>query len=120
MKDRAWLNLLIGMNLLIGIWLVIVAFVLVPASMAHAWNDVIFGIVLIVSSWFILVLRPVGTVWFEALVGIWLIAAPFVLKYGIVAARPAAGQLNEFVCGVVTVVVSLFALQGVNRPTRIA
>jgi hypothetical protein len=115
MKDAVWINLLIG------IWLIIAAFVLVPLTTARAWNDVFFGVVLVVSSWVILsALRPVGTVWFEALVGIWLILAPFVLDYGAAAARPVAGQWNDIICGIVTVAVSLIALQEVNRPTRIA
>lgn len=110
MKDSMWVNLMIG------VWLVVAAFVLAPVTAVRSWNDVIFGIVLIISSWSVLsAVRPTATVWFEALVGIWLIVAPFVLGYTF-----AAGIWNDVICGVVAVAISLMALAEVNRPTRIA
>jgi hypothetical protein len=110
MKDSVWVNLMIG------IWLIVAAFLLAPVSAARAWNDIIFGLVLIGSSWWILAaFRPAGAVWLEFVVGLWLIASPFALSY-----VTAAGRWNDIICGVVAVAISLIALQEVNRPTRIA
>lgn len=72
-----------GLNVILGIWLIISAFVL-AATAAAFWNSLLVGI-------FVLILaatrmsrptvstKPLG--WTNAVVGIWLILAPFVLGY---------------------------------------
>lgn len=72
-----------GLNVILGIWLIIAPFIFAMTGAAF-WNDILVGIfVLILAS--TRVSRPTASTrlasWTNAIVGIWLILAPFVLGY---------------------------------------
>ena len=114
MKDSIWINLLVG------IWLLIAPFALAAGGGAAAWtaNDVVLGILLIAFSWWILgaLMPPVGTAWFEILCGIWLIVAPFVLRYNTLHA--ATG--NDVICGIIAIVVAATVSRTIARRETVA
>jgi hypothetical protein len=110
MRDSVWINLLIS------IWLIIAAFFLVPPSITRAWNEILFGsLLMIVSGWLMVEPRSRLAASFEIAIGAWLIASPFVLSY-----RAATGRLNDIICGIVTIVITVGAWQAATRPTRLA
>lgn len=115
MKRVTWINLLLG------IWLIIAPFAIGYAALSGAavGEDIVLGILLIAFSWWILAAMapPMGAAWFEVLCGIWLIIAPFVLRYTAMA-RAATG--NDVVCGIIAIVVALIASRAlVTTPPRI-
>jgi hypothetical protein len=72
-----------GLNVILGIWLIIAPFIFAMTAAAF-WNDILVGLfVLILAS--TRVSRPTASTkpasWTNAIVGIWLILAPFVLDY---------------------------------------
>ena len=71
-----------GINIVAGLWLIIAPFVLgYEGIQAALWNDVLVGI--IVAAFAVArVARPLmnpSLSWLNALLGLWLIVAPFVL-----------------------------------------
>ena len=95
---------------LAGIWEVVAPFVLgYTVTTAALWDAVIVGAVLIVLGAWAALSNQEGTDrgldWLNALVGLWLIAAPFVLEYtGI-----AAALWNDVVVGIIVAVVAGYA-----------
>jgi|GEM_PF-966329 len=72
-----------AINLLLGIWLIISAFTLAVSEEAY-WNDLIVGIVVLILAATRLSRPTEGTKpagWVNAAIGVWLIAAPFILSY---------------------------------------
>jgi SPW repeat len=94
------------LNLLIGIWLILSPFVL--AAFAHLQNarsnNVIVGILVAVIG---LVgaarMAHSGWSWFNVLLGIWLIASPFVLGFSGVA----VAMWHNIIAGVVVTLLAL-------------
>ena len=72
-----------GLNLLLGIWLVIAPFLLRYATSASRGNDITIGIIIALLAAFRLfgAYRAAWLSWLNALLGIWLIVAPFILGY---------------------------------------
>jgi hypothetical protein len=112
MKNITWINVVLG------IWLVIAPFALASVGRPSAWtaNDVVLGVLLIGFSWWMVAAaapRPAAA-WFEVLCGIWLIAAPFVLRYGVTSHRS-----NDVISGVIALIVAAVALTSMSHmPTR--
>ena|SRR5690606_21343329 len=72
-----------AINLLLGIWLIIAAFTVTVSQEAY-WNDLIVGIVILILAATRLSRPTEGTKpasWVNAAIGVWLIAAPFILSY---------------------------------------
>ncbi len=116
MKNITWINVLLG------IWLIIAPFAITRVGTgAGAWtvNDVVLGILLIAFSWWIVgaIAPPSGAAWFEVLCGIWLIVAPFVLRYS-GAPRHVS---NDVISGIIAIVVAAIAVAGMHhaRPPRV-
>ena len=113
MKNITWINILLG------IWLLIAPFALSSVGGTGAWtaNDVILGILLIAVSWWIVATAaPTGAIWFEVLCGIWLIVAPFVLRYNGTGVK----MTSDVISGIIAIVVAFIAMSGVQRPTPTA
>ena len=76
-------------NIIAGFWLIVAPFLLGYTELGVALrNDVIVGVVVLVLAW-ARASRPreiPGLSWFNALLGVWLIVAPFVLGYDSAAA----------------------------------
>lgn len=70
-----------GTNILFGAWLFVAPWVLGYAQDVIRWNDTITGAVLVVLAT-LRFIHPVGRFWIgwiNACIGLWMIAAPFVL-----------------------------------------
>ncbi len=91
-------------NLVGGIWLFLSAW-MVPAEMgASRANDLIVGdAILVLSVLRISIRHRTGLAsWLSALAGLWLIFAPFVLRYEL-----AGQRLNSVIVGVVVAVLAI-------------
>lgn len=112
-----------GINIVAGLWLIIAPFVLgYEGIQAALWNDVLVGI--IVAAFAVArVARPLmnpSLSWLNALLGLWLIVAPFVLGYGgaiegeALAAEGAVGGAqtalwNDIIVGVIVLVLGAWS-----------
>ena len=112
-----------GVNIVAGLWLIIAPFVLgYDEIRAALWNDVVIGI--IVAAFAVArVARPLmnpSLSWINAVLGLWLIVAPFVLGYGRVVEAEAlaaegavgAGQIamwNDIIVGVIILVLGAWS-----------
>src|SRR5215471_1160937 len=89
-----------GTNILLGLWLFFAPVLLNYQQLATRWNDTIAGVVLCVLAT-VRCLRPLGRFWLSLInagIGLWLIAAPFVLHCDDVTER-----LNDMTVGVLVV-----------------
>lgn len=93
------------LNVIAGLWLLAAPFALsyFPGSTEYA-NDLFFGaiIVALAGARFLGAYRAAWLSWVNAVVGIWLIVAPFVLNYTTSNAR-----YNDIIIGVL---VTIFAI----------
>jgi thiol:disulfide interchange protein len=114
MKRASWINLILG------IWLIIAPFVFGSTGLRTVTgNNIVLGILLIASSWWILAakIQNAGVSWFQMLCGIWLVIAPFVLRYRDVTHAMA----NDVVVGVIVFIVGLIESQALqHRPVKTA
>ena len=72
-----------GLNIVAAIWLIAAPFLLDYSVQAATWNDIIAGVLILALAWG-RVSNPMfspGLSWTNALLGIWLVLAPFVLRY---------------------------------------
>jgi len=110
---------IIGLNLVLGAWLVLspFAFAYDTANPTAMWNDVIVGLAIIGCARCVLTEVAVSRLCSGCSVfwGAWLIIAPFVLNYGIVA------HGNDIIIGVLVLAISSIQTWGLtHRPPRIA
>lgn len=87
-----------GANIVLGLWLIIAPFLLGYTGIAAAmWNEIIVGVIVVVLAW-LRVSNPGRMTWLSwsnVVLGLWLIAAPFVLGYS----GTAAAMWNEVIVG---------------------
>ena len=106
----------IWINLVLGVWLIIAPFVLgySGSSTVAIANDGILGVLLVACSWWIgaAMAAQVSVSGFQILCGIWLIIAPFVLRY---RELPLA-TVNDVAVGIVVLLVSLIVTWTITRP----
>ena len=112
-----------GINIVAGLWLIVAPFVLGHQGIQAAlWNDVLVGI--IVAAFAVArVARPLmnpSLSWINAVLGLWLIVAPFALGYGraveaealaaegVVGAAPTA-MWNDIIVGVIILVLGAWS-----------
>jgi hypothetical protein len=110
MKNASWINTVLGA------WLLIAPFALstVVANVAWTANDIALGILLMAASAVVssAASPSFGVAWFEVFCGIWLIVAPFVLRY---ANRPVKLG-NDVISGFVVIIVTAIAMSTTRRP----
>lgn len=90
-----------GINIVLGIWLIIAAFSVAESQEAY-WNDLIVGILVLVLAATRLSRPTEGTKpasWVNAAIGVWLIAAPFILGY-----ETDQEMWNDIIVGVLVLV----------------
>lgn len=91
-----------GLNLLLGIWLIVAPWVLDYSDVTAAvWNQVTVGIVVAVLA-LARVAAPrqfASLSWVNAVLGAWLVIAPFVLAYEGGGGAPAAVIWNDVIIG---------------------
>ena len=86
-----------GANILFGAWLFIAPWVLNYAQDAISWNETIAGAALVILAT-LRYIRPLGRFWIDwinALIGLWMIAAPFVLN-----CQRITAQVNNMTTGI--------------------
>lgn len=120
-----------GVNIVAGLWLLIAPFVLgYQGIQAALWNDILVGIIVVAFA-VARVARPLmnpSLSWINAVLGLWLIVAPFVLRYGGVveaealAAEGAVGgaqtaMWNDIIVGVIVLVLGAWSALSTRRPT---
>ncbi|HEY2800707.1 MAG TPA: SPW repeat protein [Chthoniobacterales bacterium] len=96
-----------GINIVAGIWLIIAPFVLVYASEAARVNDIVLGAVIGVFALIRTLTPNSGTAWLSrlnAIFGIWLIIAPFVLAY-----ERATARTNDIILGIIVLILALWS-----------
>ena len=110
MKRFLWINIVLGL------WLLVAPFVLgySASSVAALTNDVVLGILVIAGAWWVMAGRPGGfaAALFEALCGLWLLIAPFVLNLS----HLRGTLFNEMVVGVIVLVVGLLEVRSLAKP----
>jgi SPW repeat-containing protein len=86
-----------GANILFGAWLFIAPWLLSYAPDVISWNDTIAGAALMILAT-LRYIRPFGRFWIgwiNALIGLWMIATPFVLNCEYITA-----QVNDMTIGI--------------------
>ena len=86
-----------GANILFGAWLLIAPWLLNYMQNVIRWNDRIAGAALMILATMRFI-RPLGRFWIgwiNALIGLWMIAAPFVLD-----CQQISAQVNELTTGI--------------------
>lgn len=113
-QERGQIRGASGINLAIGIWLIIAPFVLATTGAALV-NDVAVGIVIAALA-AVRIARPAAATkpasWVNAVLGAWLIVAPFALGY-----ISQAAFWNDILVGVAVLV---FALWSASQPRTVA
>lgn len=103
-----------GLNIALGAWLIAAPFVLGYSDlMAAVWNDVIVGLVVLSFAWY-RTPRPGQAVWLSwtnAVLGAWLIIAPFTLGYSDVM----AGVWNDVVVGLIVLSLAIWSAMAGGR-----
>ena len=103
MKTFSWVNFFLGL------WLIVAPFVLAYRDISAAlWNNIIVGIVIaVLASWRALgkeSVRMTVTSWVVALLGLWTLIAPFVLRY----AGNASAMWNGVIVGIVVAILATY------------
>ncbi|HBY99293.1 MAG TPA: hypothetical protein DEP84_36035 [Chloroflexi bacterium] len=97
-----------GLNILFGLWLIIAPFLLSYSAMRAAmWDDIIIGAVILVLAW-VRVANPARYTWLSwsnVVLGLWLIAAPFVLG----SASVTAALWNDIIVGVIVASLAIWS-----------
>ncbi len=94
-------------TVVLGVWLIIAPFIITVPSMVAMWNSIIVGVIVLVLSW-IRAANPTsspGLSWINAILGLWLIVAPFVLRM----ASSTSFRWNDIVLGIAVIVFSVWA-----------
>jgi hypothetical protein len=92
-----------GLNVLAGIWLIIAPWVLNYSGRDPRWNDVVFGIVVLVFAGMRVVgaYRAAWLSWLNALIGAWLFVAAFTIDHTTTAAT------NDIILGIIVFVLGV-------------
>lgn len=99
-KGRQMLARVTWLNLILSVWLIVAPAVFgsFATDRIAAADDISVGVLLIAASWWILAART------AVLCGVWLIIAPFVLRYRGLSYT----AMNDHIVGAIVVIVSLF------------
>ena len=93
-----------GLNLVLGIWLLIAPFLLGNSGggALAMWNDMVVGVIVLILAWirFANPASATGLSWTNAVLGLWLILAPFILGYS----GTAAALWNDIIVGIAVAV----------------
>ena len=102
-----------GVNIVLGAWMVIASWILGYSGVTAAlWNDIIVGVIVLILAW-AREANPGGIAamsWINALLGLWLIAAPFVLAF---SNQPTA-LWNNIVVGILVAFLGTWSALATN------
>ncbi len=98
-----------------GLWEIIAPFVFgMTATTAFLWDAIIVGLALMVFGVWAALSNEETTVkylnWINAVLGLWLVIAPFVLSYS----SAAAAMWNDIIIGLVALVLGVWAALAVG------
>lgn len=118
-QARTTVRTVSGIDMVGGLWLIIAPFVLGYATVSGAlWNDVIFGIAIVVLA----ASREVGEgykhawpSWVNALIGLWLIIAPFAIGYSFIQ----QALWNDVIIGIAVAVLATWSALATPRNTEV-
>jgi peptidoglycan/LPS O-acetylase OafA/YrhL len=89
-----------GLTILAGVWLVLAPFILSYSSSVNAWQEFILGIAVVIFGFMRLTMpRIAWPSWTNTLIGIWIIAAPWIMT-----GTTPRGRLNEFITGAIVAI----------------
>jgi SPW repeat-containing protein len=91
-----------GANILFGAWLFVAPWLLSYTQYLISWNNIIAGAALMILAT-LRYIRPIGRFWIgwiNALIGLWVVAAPFVLN-----CQQITAQVNNMTAGIAVFVV---------------
>jgi hypothetical protein len=103
---------------IIGVWEIVASFILGYSVLSRVamWNEIIFGVALIIFGAWSAISDSVGTDrtldWINAIIGVWLIVAPFVLGYSALT----TALWNDIIVGAVVLVLGVWAALSVHTP----
>ncbi len=99
-------KILSGINMALGVWLIIAPFVLTYPNVVAVWNSIVVGAIVFILGWIRAAnpMRAPGLSWINAILGLWLIVAPFVLRFS----TTASTRWNDIVLGVAIIVFSVW------------
>ncbi|MCA9875565.1 MAG: SPW repeat protein [Anaerolineales bacterium] len=107
-QDLGTARIVSGINIALGAWLLIAPFVWGYSGTSTAlWNDWIVGAIVIILG-AIRVWRPTENTWLSwvnAVLGVWLVIAPFVLNYCTIT----AALWNDIIVGVAIAVLGAWS-----------
>jgi hypothetical protein len=91
-------------NLVLGAWLVVAPWILGYGGRGAAVNDVVLGVAVGAAAIILLVTGLRGWAWVTLVLGAWLVAAPWILGYGGIAAAATNDVILGLAIGVVSVI----------------
>ncbi len=99
MKWPSWLNFVLG------IWLVVAPWALFYRSAAATWEDVVLGTAVLIVALASARVSSANTspAWVNAILGVWLIIAPWVFGYAVLRQAVA----NDVIVGIAVLVLAL-------------
>ncbi len=101
-------------SVILGAWLIIAPFVLTYPNTVAVWNSIIVGAIVLVMAW-IRAVNPEsapGLSWINAILGVWLIVAPFVLRFS----STMSTRWNDIVIGIAVAIFSVWS--ALTTPAR--
>jgi len=101
-----------------GLWEIAAPFVFgMTATTAFLWDAIIIGLALLILGAWAALANDESTIknlnWVNAVLGLWLIIAPFILSYS----SAAIAMWNDIVVGVIVVVLGVWAAMTVGSKT---
>jgi hypothetical protein len=109
-RAESQLRTVSAINVVLGVWLIVAAFTIAVSQQAY-WNELLVGIIVLILAATRVTKPTEGTKpasWVNSAIGVWLIAAPFILSYS--ANRE---MWNDVIVGVL---VLIFAAWGASLP----
>lgn len=121
-EQGKWVSMVVA---LLGLWLLVEA-VVFDLSAANFWNDVIIGVALIVLGGYNYYRRAderfgsVSVGAFVALLGLWLLAAPFVLTPDVAVEMTLVDVWNDVIVGLLVLVLGAYSAYQARRDAEVS